>query len=282
MRNLRVRLVFLALIAISNRGLGQPAPSSAPAPQNPPKLESVKLYNGSQGLTAVSLLPLQLPVQDECEGRKESGAVSFSFIVDAAGKPRNIVFERVLGKEIDYLAVRVMEADRFQAATLNGAPVAVGEAIKMRLEACVEAVRKRGRSQVYQLHLRSLPQQELIVPRQAQDQAVLAPIPAPQSIPAPPEKVGNGVTPPRLLNFPQAEFSDYARQNNIQGECEFSLVVDEHGLPQDIQVVMPMEPSLVENAYEAIRQYRFKPGTKDGAPVRVQIEVTVKFERKRD
>jgi TonB family protein len=280
MRNLHVCFVFLALIAISDHGSGQPAPSIAPAPPNPPKLESVRLYNGAQGLTAASLLPLQVqdPLQNECKGKKESGVVSFSFIVDAAGRARNIVFDHVLGNAMDYLAVRVMEADRFQAATLNGVAVAVGEAMKMRLELCAEAVKKQGGgAQGRSYRLRALPQQELVTPPQTQDEVVLAPIPDPQAAPAPPEKVGNGVTAPHLLNSPEAEFSDYARRNKIQGECKFSMVVDEHGLPQDIKIVTPMEASLLENAYEVIRQYRFKPGAKDGAPVRVQIEVTVDF-----
>ena len=275
MRKLHVCFGILAFVATSNYGLGQPAPSSAPAP----KLESVKLYNGTQGLTAASLRPLQVqdPVQNECKGKKETDVVGFSFVVDATGRARNIVFDRALGNAVDFLAVQIMESDRFQAAALNGTPVAVGEAMEMRLEICVEAVKQQGKALGYSYRLRSLPEQELVAPPETRDEAVLAPIPDPKATPAPAEKVGNGVTPPRLLKSAEAQFSDYARQNKIQGECKFSMVVDEHGLPKDIQVVTPMDPSLLENAYEAIRQYRFKPGMKNGLPVPVRIEITVDF-----
>ena len=245
MRSLSVCFLFPALIAISYHGLGQSTPSSAPAS---PKLESVKLYNGAQGLTAASLLPLQVqgPVQNECKGKNDSGDVSFSFIVDANGKARNIAFDRVHGDTMDYVAVRVMESDRFQAATLNGVPVAVSEVMKMRLELCVETAANQGGAQGHHFRLRALPEQELVTPSEAPHKAVLAPIPDPQAAPTPPEKVGNSVSPPHLLNFPpQVEFSDYARLHNIQGECEFSMIVDEHGLPQDIKIVTPMEASLL-------------------------------------
>lgn len=279
MRNLGLAVALAAFISIGVEAQ-QPAPSSAPVQSNPPTLGKVKLYNTEQGLTAPALLPLQIhdPIESECKGEKESGVVGFSFIVDEAGRARNIVFDRVLGNAMDYLAVRIMELDRFQPATLNGAPVAAEGALKMRLEFCVTAVKGQDGAQAHSFHLRSFPEQRLETPARTQNAAVLAPIPDPQATPGPPEKVGNGVTPPHALNSPQAQFSDYAQRDNIQGGCEFIMVVDEHGLPHDIQVVTPIEPSLLESAYEAIRQYRFKPGTKNGAPVQVQIKVRVNFQ----
>jgi TonB family protein len=280
MRNVSFAVALVAFLATGVEAQ-QPTTPSAPAPSNPPKLESVKLYNGAVGLTAASLLPLQMedPIQNECKGRKESGVVSLLFIIDATGKARNIAFDQVIGNTMDYQAIQITEADRFQVATLNGTPVSIGAAMKMRLQVCIEAVKKPGGAQAYKFRLRSLPEQKLVTPPQTQEEAVLAPIPDLQATPAPPEKVGNGVTPPHLLHSAEAEFSDYARRNNIQGDCKFSMVVDEHGLPRDIQVVTPMDSSLLDNAYEAIRQYRFKPGTKNGAPVPVRIEIVVSFKR---
>jgi periplasmic protein TonB len=88
---------------------------------------------------------------------------------------------------------------------------------------------------------------------------------------------GHGVTAPVLVSAPSAEFSDEARRNKYQGVCLVSVVVDARGVPQNLHVTRALGMGLDEKAMEAIRRYRFKPGTKDGKPVAVQITVEVDF-----
>jgi len=88
---------------------------------------------------------------------------------------------------------------------------------------------------------------------------------------------GNGVIAPTLIVAPEAEFSDDARRNKYQGTCMLSVIVDAHGNPQNVHVIRTLGMGLDEKALEAVRRYRFKPGTKDGKPVPVLISVAVDF-----
>jgi TonB family protein len=86
-----------------------------------------------------------------------------------------------------------------------------------------------------------------------------------------------GVIAPTLLIAPEAEFSDEARRNKYQGTCMLSVIVDAHGNPQNVHVIRALGMGLDQKALEAVRRYRFKPGTKDGKPVPVLISVAVDF-----
>jgi periplasmic protein TonB len=88
---------------------------------------------------------------------------------------------------------------------------------------------------------------------------------------------GRGVVPPVPIYAPEAEFSDEARRSKYQGVCLISIIVDTHGNPQNPRVVQRLGMGLDEKAIEAIRRYKFKPGTKDGKPVPVMITIEVDF-----
>jgi TonB family protein len=95
-----------------------------------------------------------------------------------------------------------------------------------------------------------------------------------------PEKiyhVGNGVTPPLLTHSVDAEFTQQAKQAKYQGVSVVQCVVDTHGMPQHVHTVRKLKMGLDEKAIEAVRQYRFKPGTLDGKPVSVAITIEVNF-----
>ena len=97
--------------------------------------------------------------------------------------------------------------------------------------------------------------------------------------PSEPLHMGPGVTPPRLIHKQEPEYSPLARRDLIQGSVVFSTVINERGLPTNIQVISPLGFGLDEKAEEAIRKWRFIPGMKEGKPVPViaQIEVNFRF-----
>ena len=66
-------------------------------------------------------------------------------------------------------------------------------------------------------------------------------------------------------------------QNRGQATVIILIVVDEHGKPRDMKVIRPLGLGLDEKALEAIRQWRFNPGKKDGKPVAVQATIEVNF-----
>jgi TonB family protein len=56
-----------------------------------------------------------------------------------------------------------------------------------------------------------------------------------------------------------------------------SLVVNENGMPQDIQVVHGAGFGLDESAIRAIQAWRFEPGAKEGKPFRASTHVELNF-----
>lgn len=58
------------------------------------------------------------------------------------------------------------------------------------------------------------------------------------------------------------------------------LIVSEKGEPENVQIIRSSGDSKVdENAIDAVRQYRFKPATKAGTPIRVELHVNVNITR---
>ena len=90
-------------------------------------------------------------------------------------------------------------------------------------------------------------------------------------------RVGGGVTAPRLIYGPEPEFSEEARKAKYQGTVVLWLVVGPDGRTHDIRVQQSLGMGLDEKAIEAIRQWKFDPGRKDGIPVTVQVDVEVNF-----
>jgi TonB family protein len=88
---------------------------------------------------------------------------------------------------------------------------------------------------------------------------------------------GSGITAPRVLYNPDPEFSEEARKAKYQGTVRLWAVIGADGRPRDIRVQQSLGMGLDEKAVEALRMWRFQPGTKDGHPVAVEISVEVNF-----
>jgi TonB family protein len=90
-------------------------------------------------------------------------------------------------------------------------------------------------------------------------------------------RVGGGVTAPSLLFKVEPEYSEEARSAKLQGTVLLKLVVDTDGLAKNIQVLKSQGMGLDEQAVIAITQWKFKPGTKDGAPIPVLAQIEINF-----
>jgi protein TonB len=89
--------------------------------------------------------------------------------------------------------------------------------------------------------------------------------------------VGGGVSPPRPIYKPDPEFSEEARKAKYQGVCTLGMVVGVDGRPSQIKVLGSLGMGLDEKAIEAVKNWRFEPGMKDGHPVATIIAVEVDF-----
>ena len=90
-------------------------------------------------------------------------------------------------------------------------------------------------------------------------------------------RVGGGVTAPRAIYDPDPEYSEEARQAKYQGTVLLWVVVGTDGKAREIRVQRSLGMGLDEKAVEAVRGWKFQPGTKAGVPVAVEIGVDVTF-----
>jgi len=86
-----------------------------------------------------------------------------------------------------------------------------------------------------------------------------------------------GVKEPRVLHYENPKFSDTSRAAKYSGKVLVYFVVDEKGDPTHIQVVRPAGLGLDEEAVASVSQYKFKPGIKDGKPVKVELAMEIVF-----
>ena len=90
-------------------------------------------------------------------------------------------------------------------------------------------------------------------------------------------RVGGGVSAPAIVFKIDPEYSEQARKAKYQGTVVLNLVVQRDGTVRDIRVVQPLGLGLDEKAIEAVKQWRFKPGERNGQPVDVIATIEVMF-----
>src|SRR5579862_7926178 len=90
-------------------------------------------------------------------------------------------------------------------------------------------------------------------------------------------RVGGGVTAPIVLTKKDPEYSEEARKAKYQGTVLLSIEVSPSGVASNIKVVRSLGLGLDEKAIDAVKQWKFKPGYKDGKPVTVAATIEVNF-----
>jgi len=84
---------------------------------------------------------------------------------------------------------------------------------------------------------------------------------------------------PRLLRRVEPEFTQEALDAGVTGRVFVSLVVRADGSAEELKVVRGLGYGLDEKAIACIKQWEFKPGTKDGTPIDVHVTVELPFIR---
>jgi protein TonB len=90
---------------------------------------------------------------------------------------------------------------------------------------------------------------------------------------------GNGVSLPQVVKQVKAEYTEEAKQNRIEGKVGLDVVVLADGTIGDVKVAQSLDTvyGLDANAVKAMKQWRFKPGMKDGKPVAVRVAVDIGY-----
>ncbi len=87
------------------------------------------------------------------------------------------------------------------------------------------------------------------------------------------------ITPPRLIKETRPNYTTKAKEAGIQGSVVLEAVVRADGRVGEVRVARSLdkEHGLDDEAVKTVRQWRFAPGTKDGAAVPVLVEVEITF-----
>lgn len=87
-----------------------------------------------------------------------------------------------------------------------------------------------------------------------------------------------GLEPPRLLEQVEPEYDAERARRGIQGATDLEIVIDTRGVVVLAQVInSSSDEELDHAAIEAVKKWRFAPGTIDGEPVPVRAVVTINF-----
>lgn len=217
--------------------------------------------------------------QSDCQS-STSGIVMLAAVIDSTGQPYNIQFVRPLGNDLDRLAVKIVAADHFKPAMRGDIPVAAGVNVAITIEACEVAKPDATGKAKFQLQLRTQPLQAVSAYDQFPDDVVYAPRDEDLSVNATGvyRVAGDVSAPVAFIRYQPISIGSGQGRAKYQGVVLISLVVDAHGLPQNVRVFRPLGMGLDQKAIDAVINYRFVPALRHRVqPVPVMITVEVNF-----
>jgi TonB family protein len=258
MRRAGLLIVFLTLAAGPAWTQQELAPSTDQGPMNikpvPIKPDKDGVYSAGPGVVIPLVLErAQAVYPTDSAADAIDGECTLSLVIGADGIPADIQVVHTHGAAFDAAAIDAVKQSKFQAGSIDGTPVPVRIYARTRFfddkrpafpRLFVRPNPSNGFSQFGQrAPFRSSPED----------------------------------TAPKVVNSTEAEFSDEARREGIQGVVIISLLVNEEGIPIDLSVTKGLGHGLDEKALEAVSQYRFQPAMRGGIPVEARIAVEVSF-----
>jgi TonB family protein len=112
-------------------------------------------------------------------------------------------------------------------------------------------------------------------PRSASAGGGIPPVPYPGG--SAPARVGGGVSAPVLIYKREPGYSAEASAAKIQGTAVLYVIIGPDGKPYSVKLIRGLGFGLDEKAAEAIGQWKFTPGKRDGIPVAVEASIEVNF-----
>lgn len=82
---------------------------------------------------------------------------------------------------------------------------------------------------------------------------------------------------PEVLAAVPPMHPDALRKAGVEGSVSVLFVVDEAGRVQDPRIERSSRPEFEKPALDALRRWRFRPGMKDGQPVRTFVRQPIRF-----
>ena len=88
---------------------------------------------------------------------------------------------------------------------------------------------------------------------------------------------GGDVKSPKLVHYVEPAFSPSSKEAFVEGTVKISTVVTREGVATNPHVTSGLNTEEDKTAVEAVKQWKFDPGTKAGQPVNVRVTVEVTF-----
>ena len=90
---------------------------------------------------------------------------------------------------------------------------------------------------------------------------------------------GDGVSLPQVTKEVRPNYTSEAMANRIEGKVVLAAVVLPDGKVGEVTIKESLDSiyGLDKNAVAAMKQWEFKPGTKDGKPVAVRVNIELHF-----
>jgi protein TonB len=82
---------------------------------------------------------------------------------------------------------------------------------------------------------------------------------------------------PEAISQVAPAYPSELRKARVEGTVTLVFVLGEDGRVEDPRVESASRPEFERPALEAIRKWRFKPGMKDGEPVRTYLRLPMRF-----
>ena len=90
-------------------------------------------------------------------------------------------------------------------------------------------------------------------------------------------RIGHDVSAPLLIKKVEPEYSEEARKAKFQGTVVLLVEIWPDGRAHNIQIRQSLGLGLDQRAIQAVQQWWFEPGRKDGVPVKVAATIEVNF-----
>jgi TonB family protein len=90
---------------------------------------------------------------------------------------------------------------------------------------------------------------------------------------------GNGVISPEVIHEEKPQYTSEAMRAKVQGIVEVEAIVMPDGTVSQVQIVRSLDDrfGLDQKAVEAVKRWRFRPGTRMGKPVPVLVNIELTF-----
>jgi TonB family protein len=208
-----------------------------------PVLQQTRIGDGTvsanSGVTPPKVLRPSLPdYTQEAVAANVEGIVTLEIDVNAEGVVKVLRVVKGLGHGLDQKAIEAVLAWKFGAALRNGAPVQSIAQVDVEFE----------------------------IPVWYRSQPKVAGVP-----------LGPGLTPPSVLKRVNPEYTPEARAAKYEGKGVFTITVRKDGSVFLVDPIPDMEFGLTPNVIEALEQWKFKPGMRNGEAVAVTLQIEVNF-----